>query len=418
MWLDRAGTLSEFRSAGSTRHLFCGFAKRTSRSNALRCEERYESPLAGRWSYTSHSAQQRQTGLNFTGFAKRTNLGEALLRPGSYTLHRHYDPLLMRFTSPDPIASPFYNLFGYALNNPSRFYDPDGLSADSAGGEWTLFWSASGAFFGGVWDAATFAPRNAFRSAGNLWDGGSAAVQGDWDGVKGAWNEQWSPITDLFTADGASNATESVTEKFTPGYYADQVDKAASAYGRGDAPKAGKIWGGAAFDLVATTTVFTGGVGVATKIVPAVGKTAARDLNVLFSGSRLSKRGGFLTGPSTPKGVRAGQAGRFADLDAIARIGDNLTPHHMPQAALRFTSRADGGALVLPHSEHVLTRTYAGRGIATAKADAGLSFRQVLAKDFRDVRGIAGSKYNRGLHDLLKHYRTHHPRLMAKPKKK
>jgi RHS repeat-associated protein len=45
---------------------------------------------------------------------------------GNHTLHRHYDPYLMRFTSPDPLAAPFYNLFHYAHNNPARYYDPDG----------------------------------------------------------------------------------------------------------------------------------------------------------------------------------------------------------------------------------------------------------------------------------------------------
>jgi RHS repeat-associated protein len=47
---------------------------------------------------------------------------------------------------------------------------------------------------------------------------------------------------------------------------------------------------------------------------------------------------------SASRGVTAGEAGRFADLDARAVVGDGLTPHHMPQAALNFTSRADGGA--------------------------------------------------------------------------
>jgi len=34
----------------------------------------------------------------------------------------------MRFTSPDPLAAPFYNLYHYAGNSPARFFDPDGLS--------------------------------------------------------------------------------------------------------------------------------------------------------------------------------------------------------------------------------------------------------------------------------------------------
>jgi RHS repeat-associated protein len=55
----------------------------------------------------------RQQGRNFAGMY--------------YTLHRHYDPILMRFTSPDPLAAPFYNLYHYTGNSPFGYFDPDGL---------------------------------------------------------------------------------------------------------------------------------------------------------------------------------------------------------------------------------------------------------------------------------------------------
>jgi hypothetical protein len=110
--------------------------------------------------------------------------------------------------------------------------------------------------------------------------------------------------------------------------------------------------------------------------------------------------------------LEAGQAGRFGDL--IGQVGDNLTPHHMPQKALGFTSEADGGALVLPFEEHIQTRTYGWSGAATAEEEAGLPFRTVLARDIRDVRAIAGPRYNQGLQDLLEYYRTNFPELMKK----
>jgi RHS repeat-associated protein len=122
-------------------------------------------------------------------------------------------------------------------------------------------------------------------------------------------------------------------------------------------------------------------------------------------------RGGSAT---ASRGVRAGEAGRFADLDARAVVGDGLTPHHMPQVALGFTSRADGGALIMEAVEHVLTRNYGALGRATARAEQGTSFRSVLARDIRDVRRIVGKKYDQGIRSLLQYYRKAFPQLMKK----
>ncbi|MGK3969348.1 RHS repeat domain-containing protein [Sorangium sp. So ce118] len=114
------------------------------------------------------------------------------------------------------------------------------------------------------------------------------------------------------------------------------------------------------------------------------------------------------------RGVVAGEAGRFAVLDARRLVGDGLTPHHMPQVALGFTSRADGGALVMMAEEHAATRTYGALGRVTARAEAGMSFRDVLARDIRDVRQIVGPKYDQGLRDLLQFYRQEFPELMER----
>jgi RHS repeat-associated protein len=124
----------------------------------------------------------------------------------------------------------------------------------------------------------------------------------------------------------------------------------------------------------------------------------------------MAVRGGMLLG----RGLAAGEAGRFGDLAKRAIVGDKLTPHHMPQAAAGYTARADGGALVMNEAEHVLTRTYGFKGALTAEQEAGMAFRDVLARDIRDVRGITGSTYNEGLRDLLGYYRRNFPELMAK----
>lgn len=129
-------------------------------------------------------------------------------------------------------------------------------------------------------------------------------------------------------------------------------------------------------------------------------------------GFGMSPGGGGGGGSRRQRTVRAGQAGRWGDLKGV--VGDDLTAHHMPQAALGWTSYEDGGALVMTHNQHRQTRTFGWRGALTVQQDASLSFRDVLAADIWDMRSIAGSSYNEGLLDLISYYRTNFPQLMAK----
>lgn len=64
----------------------------------------------------------RQSGASFAG--------------QHYTLFRHYDPVLMRFTGPDPAAAEFWNLNSYTGNSPAAFYDPDGLEKEKYEKPW------------------------------------------------------------------------------------------------------------------------------------------------------------------------------------------------------------------------------------------------------------------------------------------
>jgi RHS repeat-associated protein len=108
----------------------------------------------------------------------------------------------------------------------------------------------------------------------------------------------------------------------------------------------------------------------------AVGLPAARAMRVVRGGTAAAE------------GVRAGEAGAFGSLKGVK--GDGLTAHHIPQAAAGRTGYNEGGALVMTQAEHALTRTYGSKGIGTLRSDAGLSFRDVLATDIRDVRSIVG----------------------------
>jgi RHS repeat-associated protein len=154
------------------------------------------------------------------------------------------------------------------------------------------------------------------------------------------------------------------------------------------------------------------GVSLASELAPlSIGdvKDAAKAIGALRSAGKKAD-----SAADAAKGLRAGAAGRHADLVKAGRVGDGLTPHHMPQAAQGFTSTAAGGSLVLSHAEHALTRTYGAAGRATLRAEKGMPFRDVLARDIRDIRANFGSKYDQGIRDLLTYYRDSFPNLIGK----
>jgi hypothetical protein len=121
--------------------------------------------------------------------------------------------------------------------------------------------------------------------------------------------------------------------------------------------------------------------------------------------------GGGGAGGGGFKTVQENDAGRFGDLSP-GTPGDDLTPHHMPQAAAGYTSRDDGGAIVMKSDDHALTRTYGAKGAATKVSEAGLPFETVLQRDIDDLRQIGQNKYgdpahfDPGIEKLLKYYRS------------
>ena len=113
--------------------------------------------------------------------------------------------------------------------------------------------------------------------------------------------------------------------------------------------------------------------------------------------------------------LKAGEGGRYSSLVSRGVVGDELVPHHMPQAALRFTTRLKGGALVVPDALHVRTRTFGYKGVIRARMEKDLPFRHVLARDIRDIRNLSGRMYNQGLRDVINYYRCSYPELFTKP---
>lgn len=56
--------------------------------------------------------------------------------------------------------------------------------------------------------------------------------------------------------------------------------------------------------------------------------------------------------------------------------------------------------------DHEMTRTFRYRGAAAMKEDAGLSARDRMAKDIKDIRKKFGSKYNQGIRQMLEYAKT------------
>lgn len=113
------------------------------------------------------------------------------------------------------------------------------------------------------------------------------------------------------------------------------------------------------------------------------------------------------------------EVGRFGDLNGRARRGDALTPNHIPQAASgRIPNYRDFAAHMMTHADHVMTRTYGGAGRRTARMDAGLSFRKVLAADFLNLRSIGQANhgdpgyFNGTITGMMQYYRANYPHLL------
>jgi hypothetical protein len=129
---------------------------------------------------------------------------------------------------------------------------------------------------------------------------------------------------------------------------------------------------------------------------------------------------GTSSSSSSSPPLKLGGAGKFGDLKNRGPVGDNLTPHHMPQAALGFTSRDEGGVIVISEAEHRLPRIYFGRGATTAAEDAGKGFREILAADISDLRNIAkelrgsASFFNDGIKNLIQYHKNYFPNLIGK----
>ena len=349
------------------------------------------------------------TRRGFTGHRHDDDLGLIDMRG------RSYDPRIGRFLSADPVwQSPFstqgFNRYAYVFNNPLKMVDPSGYQAAGGAGYDPNLYSGNSPYIDLTTDPFTInvyggAPHSGPDSQGGETGTGVSTGQSIEDVEAG--RRMVDKIRGLpgdvsrFNYDGARGGLD---EALDMAHGFGQLAAFVNEHQVGPSVPSGVVQGGLRYiDALRNYTQ-----------VPEAQRTPAYHIGEasVFAASMLI--GGGEERLVAKGAVKAGEAGRFAELAGRRVVGDMLTPHHMPQAALELTATADGGALVMTHAEHALTRTYAGRGIATARAEAGMPFRNVLARDIRDVRKIVGTKYDAGLRDLLRYYRKNFPELMKR----
>jgi hypothetical protein len=99
--------------------------------------------------------------------------------------------------------------------------------------------------------------------------------------------------------------------------------------------------------------------------------------------------------------------GRFSDVNASK--GADEVGHHVAQNRFNQNigiSRSDGPALLMSNQDHALTRTFRGKGKATMVNDLGLTARQRMALDIKDIRKNFGNSYNKGMLNMISYAKT------------
>jgi hypothetical protein len=98
--------------------------------------------------------------------------------------------------------------------------------------------------------------------------------------------------------------------------------------------------------------------------------------------------------------------------DTRLPTGDTLDSHHMPPKAVSPLDPKKGPAIKMERDEHRLTSSY-GSGPEAVQYRAKIKemidkgeWRKALATEIRDVRRVAGTKYNQAIKEMLEYART------------
>jgi len=86
--------------------------------------------------------------------------------------------------------------------------------------------------------------------------------------------------------------------------------------------------------------------------------------------------------------------------------------HHMPADSVSPLTRARGPAIHMEEADHALTASYGSSATAQAyRKEIGAlisegRWRDAMALEIRDVRRVAGSKYNEAIQEMLEYARS------------
>jgi RHS repeat-associated protein len=108
------------------------------------------------------------------------------------------------------------------------------------------------------------------------------------------------------------------------------------------------------------------------------------------------------------KALRSFAGGAYGKLKSIV----GWERHHMPADSTSPLSRARGPAIQMEQAEHALTSSYGNSAAAQGyRQEIGAliqqgRWRDAMAQEIRDVRRIAGSKYNQAVQQMLEYGRS------------
>jgi hypothetical protein len=105
--------------------------------------------------------------------------------------------------------------------------------------------------------------------------------------------------------------------------------------------------------------------------------------------------------PGSPVATKSAtyRGGAYGKLDRV----EGLERHHMPADSVSPISRHKGPAIQMDKADHALTSSFGSSSAAKAYRSeiAGMSPRDAMAREIRDIRRIGGTKYNQATREML-----------------